>query len=145
MQIGRSHAEGSSGFTLIEVVVALAIAALGLGAMMSATGIGQKSVILADRYIEATRRAQSKLAAYNAATDIAPGEKSGEDGDGFFWRIKTVPAGTHAQPATAPGAQPPAPVTLYDIAVTISWQVDRSVKSVTLQSERLAHQASDHG
>ena len=144
MRTGAMASRRADGFTLMEVIVALAIAALGLGAMMSATGLGQKSVVTADRYIEATRRAQTHLAAIASATDIVPGEKSGDDGDGFSWRVKTVAAGTHV-PTTAPGAAAPQPVTLYDVAVTISWPDLRSVKSVTLNTERLGHQAPDHG
>ena len=49
----------AAGFTLIEVLVALAIAALGLGALMAAAGTGLGNATLADQYIEATRRAQA--------------------------------------------------------------------------------------
>ena len=56
-KVGRGAS--ASGFTLIEVLVALAIAGMGLAALLVAVNQGLAGVGSADQYIEATRRAQS--------------------------------------------------------------------------------------
>lgn len=120
-----------AGFTLIEVLVALAIAALGLGALMAAAGTGLGNVALAGQYTEAMRRAQSHLAMVGAVTALAQGDQSGDDGGGYSWRIRISP------PLVRPagnGAPPPA---LYAVEVTIGWKSGSSAKSVSLQSQRL--------
>ncbi len=144
---------GESGFTLIEVLVALAIAALGLGAMMAAAGQGLGNVGIADRYIEATRRAQSHLAMVGITAPLAAGDTQGDDGGGFFWRVQIVPIAAEAAgsaAASATGAvtaqagnqqQPPSAVTLYAIGVTVGWRTGAGVKQVTLQTQRIGQAA----
>jgi len=124
----------SSGFTLIEVIVALAIAGLGLALMIAAEGTGLGNAGTADRYIAATRRAQSHLAALGIAAPLHPGQQSGDDGGGYSWRTIVSEPVLHAA-----GAQSAARVPgLYNVTVTISWRDGRSNRSVSLSSQRLA-------
>lgn len=118
----------ASGFTLIEVLVALAIAALGLGALMVAASQGLGNLKTADNYIEATRRAQSRLATVGTELAVKEGDWSGDDGGGFGWRIQAHPV---------PGADDKAPFITYDVVVTVAWSSEGKVKAVTLQSQRL--------
>jgi general secretion pathway protein I len=139
-----------SGFTLIEVLVALAIAALGLGVLMAAASQGLTNVGAADRYVEATRRAEARLATLAPMNAIASGEFSGDDGGGYFWLTRITPlavypiapAAGQAQAGPGNGAAAPGagqgPLALYAVTVTISWRNGAGSKSVTLQSERLA-------
>jgi general secretion pathway protein I len=126
-----------AGFTLIEIIVALAIAALGLGALMAATGQGLHNVGAANLYIEATRRAQNRLDMIGLGKPAVAGEQSGDDGQGFVWRVKVAPVISRAPPKGSDKD----PLTLYDVTVTISWRVDGQTKSVWVQSERLGRLA----
>src|SRR5215470_15119227 len=94
-----------AGFTLLEVLVALAIAGLGLGALFAAASGALGNIDLASRHQAATRHAQSHLAAVGIETPLAPSDRSGDDGDGFRWRVLIVPVetarlGPDAQAAT---------------------------------------------
>jgi general secretion pathway protein I len=135
---GRAN---SSGFTLIEVVVALAIAALGLGALMAAAGSGLENARLADQFIEATRRAQSRLVQVGATMPLEPGEQSGDDGGGFSWRLRISPVAFHA--ATPQSGQQP--LTLYNVEVTIGWLSGRTTRTVSLQSQRVTQPRQSDG
>jgi general secretion pathway protein I len=123
-----SRAATAAGFTLIEVLVALAIAALGLGALMVAASQGLGNLRTADNYIEATRRAQSHLATVGTELAVKEGDWSGDDGGGFSWRVQAHPV---------PGADGKATFIPYDVAVTVAWSSEGKVKTVTLQSLRL--------
>src|SRR5262245_58465334 len=99
-----------AGFTLIEVLVALAVAALGLAVLMAAIGVGLGNARLAERYLEATSRAQSHLAQVGVSLPLSPGEQSGDDGGGFSWLVRISPAAVNASAAEAGTQQP---LTLY--------------------------------
>lgn len=131
----------TNGFTLLEVMIALAIAALGLASLMAATGTGLGNAKLAGQYVEATRRAQSHLAVIGTATPLSPGDRSGDDGGGFSWRVRISPPLIRTN--AGPGAQSlPA---FYTVEVTISWQGGGTMKSVSLQSRRLGRAPGGDG
>ena len=130
----------TSGFTLIEVTVALAIASLGLGALMAAAGTGLGNATLAGRYIDATRRAQSHLSAVGTLTPLRPGVQSGNDGGGYSWLVRISEPMLHA-----PGPVPHKLLGLYTVEVTLTWRTGVSTRSVSLQSQRLAYVADNNG
>ena len=129
------HRSAQSGFTLIEVVVALAIAALGLSFLMAAASTGLGNAGLADQYIEATRRAQSHLAELGVTEPLHPGIRSGDDGGGYSWRSRVSAPRVHDAVPTPEGI---APLGLYAVEMVISWRNGDSIKSVSLQSQRIA-------
>lgn len=114
-------------------MVALAITGLGLALLMAAVGTGLGNAGTADRYIAATRRAQSHLAALGIATTIRPGEQSGDDGGGYSWRTRISEPALHASDAQARSKI----LGLYTVDVTISWREGRSMRSVSLVSQRM--------
>ena len=66
-----------SGFTLLEVVVAVAILALTLGAVMRVFGASLRGLAAAERHTVATLHAQSKLAEIGIEEALAAGDASG--------------------------------------------------------------------
>jgi type II secretion system protein I len=130
-----------AGFTLIEVLVALAIAAIGMAFFLSATGVGLQNTNIADQYIEGTRLAQSHLAQVGFTMPLRQGSYSGEDGRGFHWQVRVDAPLTHSEPAGAQsaGAQTPSHA-LYPVMVAESWPSGFSRREVVLRSERLGPQ-----
>jgi general secretion pathway protein I len=116
------------GFTLLEVLVAFVIAALALGVLFRGTLDGLYAAQTAGRYEEAVSRAQSRLAAL-AAGSLAPGDRQGDDGNGFHWRERITPIAS--SPQAAGGS-----LALYAVSVAVSW-VDGSRRTVELDSERI--------
>jgi general secretion pathway protein I len=132
-RLARRRAERARGFTLLEVIVALAIAALALVGLFRAGSSGMLAVGAAGRVGEATQRAQSHLAETGRTTAIVPGESAGDDGAGYRWQVRTRPlANWQIGPAAAPVT-----VTLFEVEVTISWQAGGGRRSVVLSSLRL--------
>jgi general secretion pathway protein I len=128
-----------NGFTLLEVLVALAIAALALIAMFRAGGEGLLAVGTASRYEQAMQRAQSHLAAVGRDTALLQGESEGDDGGGFRWRLRVAPVASW-QVASAGSATS---ATLFDVGVAISWPGINGGRSVSLRTRRLATAAPD--
>ena len=79
------------GFTLLEVLVALLIAGLALGALYQGALAGLVASGAAGQKGEAVARARSHLATIGHAGPMIAGEQSGDDGGGWRWRVRIVP------------------------------------------------------
>src|SRR4029077_5866355 len=106
-----------SGFTLLEVVVALAIAALAIVGLFQAASGGLLAVNTAGRVEEAVQRAQSHLAAVGRSATLIQGEFTDDDGGCYHWRLRARPVGTRQVPA--PDGNATASATLFDVEVAI--------------------------
>lgn len=120
-----------AGFTLIEVLIAFVIAALGIAIMMQSVGTGLLGADQAARYAEAAQRAQSHLAEIGVRAPLTPGTQQGEDGDRFAWTV--VIAAVDNRPA-ARGASAAA---LYRIDVSVAWATGSRPRAVTLTTFRI--------
>ena len=129
------RAAAEAGFTLLEVVVAVAIAGLALVGLFQAGSGGLFAVDTAARAEEALQRAQSHLAAVGRDAALVEGESSGDDGGGYHWRLQVQPA-AQRQGVAADGVTPQN-ATLFSVLVSISWQSRGHERAVTLQTLRL--------
>ena len=125
----------SGGFTLLEVVVALAIAAVALVGLFQAGSGGLFAVDTAARAQEAIQRAQSHLAAVGRDAALVQGDFPDDDGGGYRWRLRVRPVATHR--ASASGGGSAALPTLYDVEVAVSWLGRSTDRSVVLKTLRL--------
>jgi general secretion pathway protein I len=134
----RALQEG--GFTLLEVVVAVAIAAMALVGLFQAASGGLFAVDTAARVEEAIQRAQSHLAAIGRSADLVQGEFTDDDGSGYRWRLRARPMATR-QASLADG-NVAATITLFEVEVAISWPGRNGDRSVVLKTLRLGTAAS---
>jgi general secretion pathway protein I len=139
--------EGERGFTLLEVLIAFIIAALALGVMFEASLGGLRASETASHYQEALSLARSHLASVSTV-GLAGRELSGDDGRGFHWTLRIVPAGTATLPR-GPDEDPtqgaPGQATLYGISVTETWHADGGERQVRLDSARVGAGAARGG
>ncbi|MCE2574224.1 type II secretion system protein J [Komagataeibacter sp. FNDCR2] len=98
-----------SGFTLLEVMVAFAIAGLSLTAVWQSGVDGWRATRVAERSMEALSRAQSHLAVVGHGLAIRPLSQGEEDGGGFYWQLRITPTQSNGR------------MTLYAIEITESW------------------------
>jgi general secretion pathway protein I len=131
---------GRTGFTLLEVVVALAIAGLALVALFQAGSTGLFAVDTSTRAEEAVERAQSHLAAVGRGVALAAGQFTGDDGGGYHWRLSVAPMATRQVPA--PDGISTTTMTLYNVAVEISWRDLGRERAVVLKTLRLGTTAT---
>lgn len=88
----------NDGFTLVEVVVALAVLALSLGTVLPLFSHGLGAMERAQERARAALAAQSLLARVGGDIPLAPGEYQGLDEEGR-WHLAITPLGEDADPS----------------------------------------------
>ena len=117
---------GEAGFTLIEVLVAIAVLAVVLGAIGAVVGNTVRTIRSVDRRLPLLETAQSLIASLPARDALQPGTQSGTSGD-FRWRIdavllnRNVPDNAAAALSTAATGAPPK-VNWMPLAITVRVQ-----------------------
>jgi len=121
----------SEGFTLLEVVVSLAILSVSLGVIyhVLANALGNES------YAETVNRArlvaQGLLARVGTDIPASVGDMSGEDGHGLRWRL--------SRKAFADGlGNGRGAIAAIEVSAEVFWGEGRNEKSLRLTSLRLA-------
>jgi prepilin-type N-terminal cleavage/methylation domain-containing protein len=126
----RRHGRRSQGgFSLIEVVVALAIVSLMLGTIYQVSNGAVRSTVRTDNYLRALAMAQSRLAEASAMPVLKIGTVIGS-ADGVAWSRSVKP---YAAPSPSPETR------LYEVSVTAT----RSGSRVVLETLLIAGIARD--
>jgi prepilin-type N-terminal cleavage/methylation domain-containing protein len=120
----------SPGFTLVEVLVALAITVLSMAVLFKVISGDLDRTRDARDQTAAESLAQSLLAQYTAAPH--PGLVHGAAAGGYVWQVNTAPY------ADAPANLPVEAVT---IAATVSWRNNGRVETRSLSTLRILPKA----
>ena len=120
-----------SGFTLVEVVVALAIMAMSFGVLFGVISDALRQTDGARNLAQAGSLAQSLLARLGTEVPIAPGKASGEFSGGFRWRLRVEPYGDATDRQSSP-------VAAYTVAAEVMWGDGAPERFVVLNTLRLA-------
>ena len=124
MVLSSDSRNSSSGFSLLEMVVAIAILGLALGALYQAAGGATRNVRTDERYAYATELAQSLLANHNRIPAQGVSER-GETAGGFVWEVVTRPIESSGTSRA---------VTLHEIQVIVAWSEGLRSPEVVLNS-----------
>src|SRR5688572_32596600 len=120
--MGRHARRSQTGFSLIEVVVALAIVAVMLGVIYQVSNGAVRSTVRADNHLRALAMAQSRLAEASAMPVLKVGTVIGS-ADGVAWSRSVKPY----------AAAPPSPETrLYQVSVIATRNGSRVVLETLL-------------
>jgi type II secretion system protein I len=118
----------SLGFTLIEVVVAIAIFAVCIGPILAAFGGAERRIGQVRRHERALLVAQSMIARVRATEDFSERVKMGNDAGGLRWRVESTPEQTRS------GVE--GPLRVYRVQVSI-FDGDSLAPTVVLKSIEL--------
>jgi general secretion pathway protein I len=121
---GSGHSR-AGGFSLLEMVVAMAILGLALGALYQAASGATRNVRSDERFAYGVELARTLLANYAV---LPPGgvSSNGETAGGFNWQVATRPIDL--------GRSALAAASLYDIEVAVRWQDGVRRREVVLNS-----------
>lgn len=92
--IQKSQQDNAAGFTIIEVIAALAILSLALGVLFGTLSDGFYNQGRARTLADATSLAQSVLARAGTEFPLEPGMKEGEEDNGLRWTLNITPYGS---------------------------------------------------
>ena len=119
------------GFSLLEVLVALAILSISLGILYQAFGGSLRNLSASGDYQQAMIIAESKLAEAAAEVPLASGTKAGVVGQ-FFWRVEISP---YEEEKDLPQTFKP-----YHLLVTVRWKGGGKRRVYQLQTLRLSRE-----
>jgi general secretion pathway protein I len=128
-------AEGEDGFTLVEVIVALAILALGIGGLTAMISTSLQQTAVAARTSEAGSLAQSLLARVGRELPIREEEQQGEFANGYGWTLRTSIYGDARE-------REEWPVGAYKIFAQVEWQDGGMRRVYALETLRLGPKAA---
>ena len=133
LHIPHGSPRTQTGFTLLEVLVAFVLAAIGIVALIQAFAGGLRNLGKMDEYVMAAMVAESRLAEVGILYPVAEGEMEGvEEGGKYRWPVLVSPYedpdGLVVATEQSPG--------LFLVDVEVSWAGARRPGIFRLQSLR---------
>ncbi len=125
--------KGKKGFTLIEIVVAMAILGSGLVLVLELFGGGLRLGRTSEEYTRAVGLARMKLEEVSLAKSLEEGIQEGEFERNYHWTVEVRRA--DLLPTRETTYDPPA--NLFWIRVDVSWKSGLQDKSTTLETYRV--------
>ena len=119
-----------SGFSLIEMLVAMVILSLSLGVLYQAAMGATRNVRVAAEYSEALMLAESVMSELSLVT--VPGSETAGSFGNYDWQATVLPLVVDEDPALAVGAP------LAEVVVTVSWGEGDRARVVTLNTFSVA-------
>ena len=132
---------GTTGFTLLEIMVAISILALGLVAVLQLFGNGLRVTNKASERTQAVVYAQNIMEGFFARRILEDGDDGGDLPDGFYWTATVedvVPyfeAESGVAMAPSDGRQEDS-FRIKEISVTVRWTKGNVNQAFQLQSLR---------
>ncbi|WP_315783892.1 MULTISPECIES: type II secretion system protein [unclassified Bradyrhizobium] len=130
-----SPVDDEAGFTLVEVIVALAMLSVGLALVMSLFSTGLSRTGMAERVAGAVALAQSLMAQVGNSIPLRTETRDGAEANGYRWRLAMQPY----RPTPNSDARP---VELYQVSVEIGWLEGQDPRSYALSTLRLGPRVS---
>lgn len=118
------------GFSLLEMLVAMSILAMALGALYQAASGATRNVRTAERYAYGVELARSLLAE-NTMVPASGVDAVGETAAGYEWRVTSVERGQQR------GQNPS--VRVHDVVVVVSWFDGSKRREIHLDSAAEAY------
>jgi len=123
----------SRGFTLVEILVALAVLGVVGGALLQLFHGSLRNVALSADYSRAALLARSKLAELEAREVFLAGEEQGRFDDHYHWYLRTV---DYAESEEAPPM--PGPLAPLAVSLSVGWHDGDTERWYTVQTLLLA-------
>jgi prepilin-type N-terminal cleavage/methylation domain-containing protein len=112
-------ARNQDGFSLLEVLVSLAVVALTAAVVLRVYGLAGTASARGERALEALMIAESTLAEYGVSRPLKVGTTWGDATPGYRWQAEVA-----AYAAFGRNERNQLPVTPYQVAVTVHWGDD---------------------
>jgi general secretion pathway protein I len=128
-------AKREAGFTLVEVIVALAILSAGLSLLLGLISNSLRQTASAQRMAEAGTLVQSLMAEVGTDLPIRPEVRDGQYPNGYRWHLKM-------QPYDGTRDNEERPVGLYSISAEVEWEEGAERRFYALTTLRFGPKAT---
>lgn len=118
------RSSGQSGFSLVEALCALAIAASAIAVLTSGVGGALKRTRSLDQHLGARIILRTILEDELAAAETSPAQRQGESGP-YRWQLAIAPASFHGKL--------PQPYRLYRLTATVGWGKGGEISGTALK------------
>ena len=123
----RRRSEAEQGFSLVEVLCALAVAASAIAVLLNGVGGSIKGANKLDQHLGARLVLQTILEDELAAAETAPAQREGDTGP-YRWQLDI-------EPVAAPGKLPEA-YHMYRLTASVGWGSGGQVTGTALKLSR---------
>jgi len=129
-----------TGFSLIELMAAFVIFALGFGILLQTLGASVQSTARSAEYTQAALWEQSKLDTEGVGEHLKEGTSSGEFDDKYRWELTITKYEPPADNKTTPSMLPIAPtIELYALDLNVIWGKSSSPINAHFRTLRASH------
>jgi general secretion pathway protein I len=125
----NSRLEQEAGFTLVEVIVALAMLSVGLTMLLGLISSSLKQTASAERMAEASSLAQALMDEVGVDLTVNPEQRDGQFANGYRWHLKMLPYGDAKE-------REEWPVSVYTISTEVEWEDGTERRSYVLTTLR---------
>jgi general secretion pathway protein I len=122
------------GFTLLEVVVAMAILGIALTIIIELFGGGLRLGRTSEEYTRAAGFARMKLEEISLSKSLGEGIEEGEFAPDYRWQVEVKKVDL-LPPGTETSYQPP--VALYSVRIQVLWKSGSREKTTAVETYRL--------
>jgi general secretion pathway protein I len=119
----------TSGFTLLEVLVAMALLGMALTAILQLFSANLKSISASEHYVAGSLEAQSKLREVLESEEFSERSWNGVTNNGYRFQVSI----SDILPERVEGL----PYKLVDVEVKVYWDLGNREKSLTLKTMKL--------
>ncbi len=138
----RGHAQSQAGFTLLEVLVAFSLLAVGLGILLAILSGGVRAVANAADSTRASLYAQGIFATLGGDRRLQPGRSQGSFENGRYRWVMQVSAAPTPALTPPPGSPPGLPVNvdpstenqLLRVVLVMNWGAHGALRVETLRA-----------
>jgi general secretion pathway protein I len=125
----------AAGFSLIEMIAAMFILALGLGLLLQVLGGSLNQARRAQEHTEAALWAQSFLDTLGMGEPLEPGSDSGEFDRRYRWDLDVSEAPWENESGISPDSLP---YILYRVELNVHWGSDGRERRATFETLRVS-------
>lgn len=128
---------GAKGFTLLEVLVAMAILGIGLCVVLELFSGGLRSAKVSEEYVRATWYGKGKMEEILSSKDLTEGVTEGTFDSEFSWTLEVKKANPSVGKVESAGEEAESlPVDLYEVVLKVSWPSGARQRTLELESLR---------
>lgn len=128
----KSSPDFQTGFTLLEILLAVAILGLAVTVIMQQFSAGLRIGRVSNTYTTATIYATQKLEELQVEEEIEEKEDSGSFEDGYSWRVRIEPYEDYLEEEDDEGLFEHLPLEMYRLESVVWWDEGKKEKSITL-------------